>query len=573
MGFLTDTSVWETGVYQLTITDKVIGGNETSKANIPHLHLNRRVHYLYDAIIAAGTDLPTPVDIKFTGTTETNTFFMDASQDNIGLGKTPDTGYRLDVDGDYSAVKVEATGSTNDAIISATATISATGTPTFKFNDSGSGFSVSNLKTGDIINVSGFTEEGNNGIFIVASPDPTASDIFVSGNSMITEAAGDSITIVKIPVGIVSSASDSGAIINYGAFYQTDGSASGSAAITARQTAQGNIIAYGLFAQAFAQQGSGLYAESYYDGASTNYGVRAYANGETGIAVYGESRNTTGTNYGGRFKSNGASGIGVLGEGAISGRFISGDFNVQGTSDADLIFVDYSQDNIGIGTGSPISSVKFHVDTTFSTAIRGASSTATGVLGVTTSSSTDVHGVSGTANNGASGSSGVLGSSTNSLGIGVIGLVSHASGAVVGVRGQVTASSSTSSKAVEALNSGSGYGVYATGGGSQFAVSGNTAYDNRSDKFMKLNKRDISILDKIRSNPFKVQQWIWEDSNISGFNEFIYPYAQDIKDCFDLTFHDDTVCTVDGIALGGVIELIKEIDELKEEIRLLKEKI
>jgi hypothetical protein len=62
------------------------------------------------------------------------------------------------------------------------------------FNDSGSGFG--SIGAGEWISVSGFTEAANNGIFKVETA--TAAKLVVSGGTLTTEAAGDSVTIQEL---------------------------------------------------------------------------------------------------------------------------------------------------------------------------------------------------------------------------------------------------------------------------------------------------------------------------------------------------------------------------------------
>jgi len=60
------------------------------------------------------------------------------------------------------------------------------------FNDSGTGFVTAGIEQGMWINVSGFTDSANNGYFKVESV--TAGKIVVSGGTLVTEAAGDTVT-------------------------------------------------------------------------------------------------------------------------------------------------------------------------------------------------------------------------------------------------------------------------------------------------------------------------------------------------------------------------------------------
>lgn len=73
----------------------------------------------------------------------------------------------------------------------AATTLSASSTDN-SYNDSASGFP--NLAEGDVVTVAGFTTAGNNGQATVVSR--TASKLVVSGLTLTTEAAGDSVTVV-----------------------------------------------------------------------------------------------------------------------------------------------------------------------------------------------------------------------------------------------------------------------------------------------------------------------------------------------------------------------------------------
>jgi hypothetical protein len=403
MANLTPVPQW-VGAYQLEQTDLVLGG-AGGVSNTPHQNILDRTEYLYDAIIAAGSDLTTPVDIKFTGDTNSNMLYADVSQDNVGIGKAPTTGFTMEIQ-NYSA-------SGDNLRLAA-----SSGTPT----------SGAEISLADKSNVTAFTTGVG-----------SAGDYFIFDN--------------------------------------------------------------------------------------------------IATATQFEIEKTTGKV--------------TVNPSAIS----TADFNAQGDTDANLLLVDASQDNIGIGV-APNSIYKLHVSSTLTNAIFATNSGGTGIAGVTTSSSTSVYGISGTANNGGSGSAGAFGSSTNSIGIGAFGQVTHATGACQGVKGEVTVSTSASSYGVHGVNSGSGK-----------PVAGNGAYfDTTSTKFMKIQKQPSNILDSLRASGMQVQRWIWEDSNSTGYDEFIYPYQEDIKNTFDLTFDGQGMYSVDGIALGGVIELLKEMDDLKNRI-------
>lgn len=110
------------------------------------------------------------------------------------------------------------------------------------------------------------------------------------------------------------------------------------------------------------------------------------------------------------------------------------------------------------------------------------------------------------------------------------------------------------------------FGVYgcSTSGA---AVGGNTAYCNTSSKFLK-HLEDVCISECLRKRPMRVQKYYWEDSNYTGFNQTIGPVAEDFNETFRLDHSSDGdgydgVWSVDGVALGLGIENLNEIDRLK----------
>ncbi len=104
------------------------------------------------------------------------------------------------------------------------------------------------------------------------------------------------------------------------------------------------------------------------------------------------------------------------------------------------------------------------------------------------------------------------------------------------------------------------YGVY--GQADSRPVGGNGAYYNDSNENLKINKRSVRVLDALRENPLQQFRWSWEHTNGST-DEFIAPMAQDIQQTFDLDEDEDGYATLDGIALFGVQELLREVDKLK----------
>jgi hypothetical protein len=106
-----------------------------------------------------------------------------------------------------------------------------------------------------------------------------------------------------------------------------------------------------------------------------------------------------------------------------------------------------------------------------------------------------------------------------------------------------------------------------------FPVSGNAAYHNStSSRSLKTNNETICIIGCYRSCPdFKVEKWQYNDYNQRGYDYFIGPYADDLKDVFELTVDDSGIYSPAGIALGATIELTHELDELKKRVKKLED--
>jgi hypothetical protein len=306
------------------------------------------------------------------------------------------------------------------------------------------------------------------------------------------------------------------------------------------------------------------------------------------------------------------------------------DFKVHGTTD-NLIHGDAGQDNIGIGTGSPTSTKKVDLTTSFkwgsynvtssttadSAAVYGENTGASGAVyggyfkaSSTTTASAAVYGTQA----GASGLVyGIYGTvvSTTSNAAGVYGENTGASGATLGVRGVATASSSgvgvlgqgdqagvwgntsaTSGTGVrgEKLGSSAGHGAYFTtastdassagcradgvGAGSHDFLALNGEYDSVSDKSLKIGKQDVDILGAIRNySNWHIQKYSYKfcDKN----RELITPYADEFQEAFELTDCSDNehlnTTVIAGTAFGGVVQLVDEIDRLKERIKELEE--
>lgn len=112
------------------------------------------------------------------------------------------------------------------------------------------------------------------------------------------------------------------------------------------------------------------------------------------------------------------------------------------------------------------------------------------------------------------------------------------------------------------------YGVY--GYAPTYPVAGNGAYYSSSNENLKVSKKSVSVLDALKKKPIQQFRWAWEHDDLSTV-EFIAPMAQDVQETFGLDEDNEGYTTLDGIALFGVQELLREVEKLKEEIRLLKE--
>ena len=280
----------------------------------------------------------------------------------------------------------------------------------------------------------------------------------------------------------------------------------------------------------------GIYGLCPKTGAITNYGGDFLAKGDTGIGVKGSVDATTGVNYGGRFSSVSTS---------------TGAAGVYGTSTA-------------------------------------ASGTTYGVHGVSLTST------SGTGVRGEGGSIGTSGTTLTATGIGVSGFADHASGACIGVKGVVANSTSLTAYAVQGINNGAGFGGYfestestgvthgcfakrssSDGGAYHFMAFDTTRpYGNTSGRYLKVGKKNVNILNAIRDyDDWDIKRY---SSKInSDFDTTISPMADQFNSAFDFSnWNEDSISLLNiaGVAFGGVVQLVEEIDELKKEIKKLKEK-
>jgi hypothetical protein len=115
------------------------------------------------------------------------------------------------------------------------------------------------------------------------------------------------------------------------------------------------------------------------------------------------------------------------------------------------------------------------------------------------------------------------------------------------------------------------HGVYGYAGTS-YPVTGNGAYYNASSKTIKLVTVECpDVLTAIRD--LQISQWAWDDRNQRGFDEFIGPFAEDVQRAFNLTFANDGVYQLDGVALRGVQQLDQKVTELENVIQSQNERI
>jgi hypothetical protein len=105
---------------------------------------------------------------------------------------------------------------------------------------------------------------------------------------------------------------------------------------------------------------------------------------------------------------------------------------------------------------------------------------------------------------------------------------------------------------------------YASGGRS---VAGNDAYYNYSSRHIK-HLCKVCVTECLRNKPLKIYKYTHDDSNSTGFDEFIGPTAEEYHKTFELD-HDDFgddylgLSGVSGTALGLAIENMDKIDILK----------
>lgn len=115
-----------------------------------------------------------------------------------------------------------------------------------------------------------------------------------------------------------------------------------------------------------------------------------------------------------------------------------------------------------------------------------------------------------------------------------------------------------------------GFGVY--GNAPDCSGAGNTGWNAASSRHFKVGiKQTQNILESLRS--VGTYQYHYHDRNARGMDSYIGPLAEDINAAFGLTFDDQRMFTVDGIALAGVKELDSCIESQKTCINCLEERI
>jgi hypothetical protein len=342
MADLTPTAQW-VGTYQIETTDLVQGG-AGGIANDPHQDLLDRTEYLYDAVIAAGTDLATPVDIKFTGNTNTNLFYADVSQDNIGIGKTPVSGYMVEINNKVAT-------SSNLRLAASNGTPTEGANIVFADKSNADAYEISVNATGIFrMTAAGNTFFSFNPSEIVINESGIDRNFRVEGdtdiNLIFCDAGQDNIGIgTATPLSTVKL--DVVSTTAYAIFGDTD-STSGGAAVRADATGTGASSTRALEGNADGNTGIGISATATATGAFINYGGRFQANGDSGIgvdssvagatatAIKGVASSSTGVNFGGDFtcasNSTSAAAVRGAGDGSNSYDFIAVNSRVSGFS-------------------------------------------------------------------------------------------------------------------------------------------------------------------------------------------------------------------------------------------------
>jgi hypothetical protein len=294
------------------------------------------------------------------------------------------------------------------------------------------------------------------------------------------------------------------------------------AGVLGTASATGAYENYGGFFDAAGDSGIGCRGEAIATGAVTNYGLIGSAAGDTGQGVYGEgSAAGAVTNYGGYFTAAGNSGRGVYATApAYGGYFESANIGV---------YVEgVNQGGEFLSTGASGRGIVVGVDHTTGSNLAGHFYT------------------------------------SSSAGIGVLAEC-NSSGAVTafGLKAECESTAATS-----AAVRGDGNGA-----NSHDFLALNNEYDAVSMKSQKVNKQDVDIPDMIRNYPgFHIQKYTYKFND--KFRELITPYADEFQEAFELTEAIDNEninnACVAGVAFGGVVQLIKELDALKTRVQILE---
>jgi hypothetical protein len=298
----------------------------------------------------------------------------------------------------------------------------------------------------------------------------------------------------------------------FGVSSSTSDTTAGSAAISATQTGTGAVQTYGIQASASADSSRAVEGIANNTGAVTNYGGYFEAKGQTGRGMY-SLHSGSGLGYGGYFVSTST------------------------TAAATALFAE-------------------------ETAASGGVYAIHGKISSTTGGARAVYGeVTGTT--GATYGGYFQNPSTTDTATAVRGAATGATGINYG--GNFTCVS-TNTSAAACRGSGDGTNSY------DF-IAANSRVSGFSGRHYKVAKRNIDILQKIRDyNNWHIDQWSYKYNE--SFDDMIMPYADEFNEAFDYNPENDDMLNtsnLSGIAFGGVVQLVNEIDKLKEEIRLLKE--
>jgi hypothetical protein len=153
--------------------------------------------------------------------------------------------------------------------------------------------------------------------------------------------------------GVYGWASATGAVTNYGGYFTTAGNSG--RGVYGYASATGAVLNIGGEFWANGNSGFGVYGSALATGAVTNYGGYFDTYGDSGRAVYGEAYATTGaTNYGGYFRSRGDLGFGVYGWASATGAVTNygGYFTAAGDSGFGVYGTGNSYGGYFKGTGS-----------------------------------------------------------------------------------------------------------------------------------------------------------------------------------------------------------------------------